>query len=99
MRDSDTIGRVGGDEFDDAAARHRWREGAALVADRARLALADGMVVEGHSISVSCSMGIAIYPQHGRTLSDLTNSADTAMYESQGQRARYRARFRKGPAA
>mgnify|MGYP003599783864 CR=1 FL=1 len=82
VRDSDTIGRVGGDEFVMLLPDIAGEKGAALVADKARLALADGMVVEGHSISVSCSMGIAIYPQHGRTLSDLTNSADTAMYEA-----------------
>ena len=48
----------------------------------ARQALAGEIVIDGRAIPLSGSMGIAIYPQHGMTLSDLLNSADTAMYEA-----------------
>ena len=85
VRDSDTIGRVGGDEFVMLLPDIAGEEGASRVAEKARQALARDIVIEGKSIPLSASMGIAIFPQHGQTLSDLSNSADTAMYEAKAK--------------
>ena len=82
VRDSDTIGRLGGDEFVMLLPDINGEQGASRVAEKARQALAEDIVIEGRAIPLSASMGIAIYPQHGMTLSDLSNSADTAMYEA-----------------
>lgn len=82
VRDSDTIGRLGGDEFVMLLPDINGEQGASRVAEKARQALAEHISFEGHRIPLSASMGIAIYPQHGMTLSDLSNSADTAMYEA-----------------
>ena len=82
VRDSDTIGRLGGDEFVMLLPDINGEQGASRVAEKARHALAQDIVVDGRAIPLSGSMGIAIYPQHGMTLSDLSNSADTAMYEA-----------------
>lgn len=42
--------------------------------------LARPFTVENNKVTVSCSIGIAVYPENGMTASDLLNSADTAMY-------------------
>ena len=82
VRDSDTIGRLGGDEFVMLLPDINGELGASRVAEKARQALAAYFVIDGRAIPLSGSMGIAIYPQHGTTLSDLSNSADTAMHEA-----------------
>ena len=82
VRDSDTIGRLGGDEFVMLLPDINGELGASRVAEKARQALAAYFVIDGRAIPLSGSMGVAIYPQHGTTLSDLSNSADTAMYEA-----------------
>ena len=82
MRDSDTLGRLGGDAFVFLLADIDGEQGALHMAEKARKALAEDIVLDGRAIPLSGSMGIAIYPQHGMTLSDLLNSADTAMYEA-----------------
>ena len=82
VRDSDTIGRLGGDEFVLLLPDIGGEQGASRVAEKARQSLAEDIVIDGRAIPLSGSMGIAIYPQHGMTLSDLSNSADTAMYEA-----------------
>ena len=82
VRDSDTIGRLGGDEFVLLLPDINGEQGASRVAEKARQSLAADIVIDGRAIPLSASMGIAIYPQHGMTLSDLSNSADTAMVEA-----------------
>ena len=82
MRGSDTLGRLGGDAFVFLLPDIDGEQGASRVAEKARQALAGEIVIDGRAIPLSGSMGIAIYPQHGMTLSDLLNSADTAMYEA-----------------
>ena len=42
--------------------------------------LAKPFTIENNKFTVSCSIGIAVYPENGLTASDLLNSADTAMY-------------------
>jgi diguanylate cyclase (GGDEF)-like protein len=82
VRDADSIGRLGGDEFVLLLPDIDGEQDASRVAEKARQALAADIVIDGRAIPLSGSMGIAIYPQHGMTLSDLSNSAETAMYEA-----------------
>lgn len=82
VRDSDTLGRLGGDEFVLLLPDIDGEQGASRLAEKTRQALAADVVIDGRAIPLSASMGIAIYPQHGMSLSDLSNSADTAMYEA-----------------
>lgn len=77
-RSTDTIARVGGDEFlmlmdgdPDSAA-------AALVADRVRQALQRPYQLPGREVRLSCSIGIVIYPDHG-SRARLIARADAAM--------------------
>ena len=75
----DLLARLGGDEFAILVARNRDGEASAL-ADRLRAALAVPFTLEGISLQTSVSIGIALYPSHGRDLSALMRKADTAMY-------------------
>ena len=75
----DLLARLGGDEFAILTARNRDGEASAL-ADRLRAALAVPFTLESISLQTSVSIGIALYPSHGRDLSALMRKADTAMY-------------------
>ncbi len=82
LRRSDTVARLGGDEFlvllPDAG---RARDGARI----ARKILADirrPCLIGHRRLQVSCSIGIAIYPQDGRSAETLLKHADQAMYEA-----------------
>jgi len=90
LREEDTVCRLGGDEFvllcpgTDA-------DGAAHVAAKVLSMGAQPYHVGTHELSVSCSIGIAMYPSDGNTLETLSMSADTAMYRAkQAGRNTYR---------
>lgn len=81
-RDSDTVARIGGDEFVILLSHIEREQGAAVVADRVLRALAQPFVIGAHQIEISASIGIAVYPQHGDGAKSLTKSADIAMYHT-----------------
>jgi EAL domain-containing protein (putative c-di-GMP-specific phosphodiesterase class I) len=54
----------------------------ALVNKRLIPAVRQSLVVEGHTLSVSCSVGMALYPQDGTDEDELMRRADAAMYEA-----------------
>jgi diguanylate cyclase (GGDEF)-like protein/PAS domain S-box-containing protein len=80
LRQSDGVGRVGGDEFVIVLSEIAHAEDAALVAQKLLQAIAAPYRVEGHDISVTASLGLALYPDDGLTAEDLVASADAAMY-------------------
>lgn len=82
VRKSDTVGRLGGDEFLIILNKVSNPESAALVAEKIRVALSEAFVVEGASLFVSASTGIASYPEHGKEPLDLVQAADKAMYQA-----------------
>ncbi|MBU2237193.1 MAG: diguanylate cyclase [Gammaproteobacteria bacterium] len=82
VRKSDTVGRLGGDEFLIILNKVNNAESAALVAEKIRAALSEVFVVEGSTLSVSASIGIAGYPENGKEPLDLVQSADHAMYQA-----------------
>lgn len=82
VRKSDTVGRLGGDEFLIILNKVNNAESAALVAEKIRAALSEVFVVEGSTLSVSASIGIASYPENGKEPLDLVQSADHAMYQA-----------------
>ena len=43
-------------------------------------AMTAGFVIQGHSLSISCSLGISIFPEHGADSETLIKNADAAMY-------------------
>ena len=81
MRAGDWVGRLGGDEFalflDGVDER-----GAEIAARRILDALAQPFKVDDMSFSVGASIGVALFPQDGRSLDTLIKCADTAMYQA-----------------
>ncbi|MES2350820.1 MAG: EAL domain-containing protein, partial [Pseudomonadota bacterium] len=82
LRAGDTVGRFGGDEFvlvltepDDGAA-------AASVLERVREAVLESIMLGGQEVQVSCSIGVAVYPDDGADAGTLLMHADTAMYRA-----------------
>jgi len=79
VRESDTVGRMGGDEF--VVLLDVQSPGdAPLVAEKIRVALCQPFDLAGHSIAISPSIGIAHYPEHADTGEQLILRADEAMY-------------------
>ena len=83
VREQDTVSRLGGDEFvlllpdTDAA-------GAARVAEKLLQAALKPMQIETHELTVTPSIGIALYPKDGTNLDALSKCADAAMYQAKG---------------
>lgn len=80
VRESDTVARVGGDEFVVLLQRTATPEQPTLVAEKIHNALNELFNVDGHSLSIAPSIGIALYPEHGETEDQLLKHADKAMY-------------------
>jgi diguanylate cyclase (GGDEF)-like protein/PAS domain S-box-containing protein len=82
VRESDTVARIGGDEFVVLMRSIGTDESALLVAEKLRLALDQPFDFDGRSLSISASIGIALYPDHGGNEVELIKSADSAMYRA-----------------
>jgi len=80
-RGKDVVARVGGDEFLLLLSNVTSQEGIAHVADRLIRGLSQPYAAEGREVMISCSVGIAIYPD-GCSHSKLIARADAAMYAS-----------------
>ncbi|TCS36528.1 diguanylate cyclase (GGDEF)-like protein [Paucimonas lemoignei] len=82
MRASDTMARVGGDEFIALLEDIDGSEGAGKVAHKILHALTQPFDVSGHRLEIAASIGVAIYPENGEDQTTLTKSADMAMYDA-----------------
>jgi diguanylate cyclase (GGDEF)-like protein/PAS domain S-box-containing protein len=82
VRESDTVARIGGDEFIVLLRPMDDVQDALKVAEKIRVVLRQPFEVAGHSLSISSSIGIAIYPEHGSDGIELSKHADIAMYQA-----------------
>lgn len=82
LRGDDTVARVGGDEFVFVLSVVDSVEHAGIVAQKILDAIAQRISVDGHELSLSGSIGIAIYPIDGAETEHLVKNADTAMYKA-----------------
>jgi diguanylate cyclase (GGDEF)-like protein/PAS domain S-box-containing protein len=82
VRESDTIGRIGGDEFVVLLNTIKLPEHASMVAEKIRASLGLPFELAGHRVHISASLGIAVYPEHGNEKKLLTRHADSAMYRA-----------------
>lgn len=80
LRENDFLARLGGDEFVVLLPHLEYPEAAAVVARKLISALQAPMSIEGHELTVSASIGIAVYPSDGEDVSTLLKHADVAMY-------------------
>jgi diguanylate cyclase (GGDEF)-like protein len=83
-----TLGRLGGDEFA-VLLEHAGEGQATTVADALIGALERPLDIDGLSIQVAASIGIACYPQHGRTVEELLQHADVALYCAKASQSAY----------
>lgn len=79
-RESDTVARVGGDEFAVLLPNVEGVEGGVRAARRIDERLGKPMTVDDRSLQVGAQLGVAVYPQHGRDFEGLLRAADQAMY-------------------
>ena len=80
LREGDTVARLGGDEFGILPADATDLAAAAEMAWKIQASCERGFVLSGATIHVSPSIGIALFPEHGRTTVELMRRADLAMY-------------------
>ena len=82
VRESDTVARIGGDEFVVLLPSIEAKEDALLVGEKILETLQLPFDLAGHRHRVSASIGIAVYPEHGSDDKSLLKSADIAMYNA-----------------
>jgi len=80
LRESDTVARIGGDEFVVLLQRPLLPEHAELVAKKIDDAFRLPFSLDGYAVTVAPSIGIACYPEHGSNEQQLLDYADKAMY-------------------
>jgi diguanylate cyclase (GGDEF)-like protein/PAS domain S-box-containing protein len=80
VRESDTVARIGGDEFCVLLPGIENEKDVAIVADKILHALRQPFLLKNHAIHIGCSIGIASYPGDGRDETTLLKNADIAMY-------------------
>ncbi len=82
LTEDDLAGRMGGDEFIIVLARQADEEAAALASREFLEALRLPHQIEDNELFVTASIGVAIYPRHGKTVAELLRNADLAMYHA-----------------
>ncbi|PJA32377.1 MAG: sensor domain-containing diguanylate cyclase [Zetaproteobacteria bacterium CG_4_9_14_3_um_filter_53_7] len=90
VRKSDTVARMGGDEFTVILSNVSKEEQAAQIAEKIIAMLSEPFELGEHSRRIGCSIGIALYPFDGVDITDLLKNADIAMYRAKETRNSYR---------
>ena len=85
VRHSDTVARIGGDEFLAIVEDCSGDAAAQAVAESLIAALQDPVMIEGQTLAISGSIGIAMYPADGKNAASLKRNADQAMYRAKSQ--------------
>jgi diguanylate cyclase (GGDEF)-like protein len=79
-RDGDIAGRMGGDEFAMLQSGVADAEQARRLAERMIASVREPIGIEGHTVQVGLSIGIALHPVHGADTDSLMRHADSALY-------------------
>lgn len=82
LRETDTLGRLGGDEFIVILSNIGDEDNVTLIADKLLKIFDDPFEIDDHHLSVSSSIGIALYPDHGESFESLLQNADAAMHKA-----------------
>ena len=87
VRQEDTVARLGGDEFVVLLSGLEGKRSDVIqqtrgIAEKLRELLAEPMHLDGHTLQITPSIGIALIPDHGNTPADLLKRADIALYRA-----------------
>lgn len=82
VRKSDTVARMGGDEFLLLLPEVAWVEDTAKIAQKVLEAFGEPFVFDAHELHITTSIGIAIFPNDGEDADTLVKNADIAMYSA-----------------
>lgn len=82
LPERDALARVGGDEFYVILDRDQGERGVALAAQRMLDALAAPFALDGQTVYVSASIGVALYPEDGATADELLSRADATLHQA-----------------
>ena len=85
LRGSDTVSRLGGDEFTVILPAIPTAQDAARVADKILATLAEPFGIQDHVIDITISIGVSLYPHLADDAEELLKSADVAMYQAKEQ--------------
>jgi diguanylate cyclase (GGDEF)-like protein len=89
MRATDTLGRQEDDQFFVLLEELASRDSIEPIVRKLMRMLAQPFEIEGATIAITASIGIAVYPDDGETAEALINNADAAMYEARESASRY----------
>ena len=92
LRSNDVLGRYGGDEFIVILRGGPEAEMSSETLERIMQAVAEPMKIDGHTLRVNCSVGVAVFPEDADTPQQLMEQADAAMYRAK-QSGRNRCQF------
>ncbi len=82
LRKVDTVARMSGDEFLFAFPDVKTRKDMETLAKKILSSFERPFLIRGHSIKISGSMGVCVYPEDGEETSELIKNADVAMYKA-----------------
>lgn len=81
VRESDTVARMGGDEFTLIIRHIVDQESAEKIVAKIHQSLSEVMHINDHECNVNSSIGVALYPDNGKDNDTLLKNADSTMYE------------------
>jgi diguanylate cyclase (GGDEF)-like protein/PAS domain S-box-containing protein len=82
VRAEDTVARLGGDEFTVILYEITQAQDAANIAEKIIDVVSQPIMIDGHELITSTSIGISLYPDDATNYTDLVKAADTAMYHA-----------------
>ena len=87
LRTSDTVARLGGDEFGVLLPHASVPDDVLRAVERMQAAIENPITLQGLSLSLEASIGVALYPDDGKDVETLLRCADGAMYHAKAEKS------------